>query len=457
MTAEPCAAKNGKNPPVSEQTVEGFPSLKVETRAAALLFGVGVLALTGTLSFRTVIGLPDYPLGSVDWAVLGIQCTVELIIAVGLGFFVTRTLRVGAAKAVLIVLAVIISVFKFLLFMAFIAIAEPPDSLLSPGTLILCSLVTLPLYWTFFPVISAVQTARASRSIDSPLQVTRALCSWLAGVSFISLVLGPDNVVRLWAFIAFTAALLLIRRGNIAIAKLEQWATDAIARGAPLYSIREGAADPSVPTVFDDDSPKAVIVRHEQDKASYRREPTQVDIAAIDPVKLQTKRSFTGRMGGKLAVSLSISALISALCWPFLHADDIPPRTLATAYPHSKVERYNEDIQKKRAPEGITLWKISMGEQREMVGFDNIRHVLLSKSELIVRAKDLPIEQLAELTNDVLFNGICCVVTTPKDDKTQDGELAKAPTIENDRLTFFRTYRGQTHKFVINLTTGEQN
>lgn len=428
---------------------QAFPKAKSIENGAVLGLAIGTLAVTATFGLRTAVFLPDYSAEGNEMAALAIHGAAEMVAALLIGFFVVWLRNGGLAKTLLVIVAVIVGFAKMLVLAFYVAVAEPPDALISPGTMLLCAWVTVPLWLSFFPVLSAIHAARRSRAIDAPIGVRAAVGAWLLGAGFTALVLGPDILVRAWSLIALGAAAGHAAIGAAEERRLHAWVRGAVTQGAPVYEVQEGAVPDEIPSVYEGDARLAVISAAHQDSASYRRDPARRPVAAIDPKGSLAPRSFQGRATRRAAVSLLVAVLAGALCWPFLHGSDLPPRKLAWQYNHWKISRYEEH----EIP-GVSLWTVQMDSRTNLVvGFDEEKNEVVEKEALFRRARGLSIPSLAKLANGVLYNGYCCVLTGMDMNglMAEQGEKPKEPHVLGGKLVFWRRLDGKLDRFEVEV------
>lgn len=433
----------------AEDAPAAFPSLRRVGIVAAFAFAAGTATMTASLGLRTAGFLPDYSLDSVEMAFLATQGTAELAFGLLVGFIVTFVRRGGIAKGVLVGTAVAVCLFKVLAFTAFVTLTEPPDASISPGTYLVCMGVTLPLWISFFPVLSALAEARNKRAIDGPLKALSAVSAWFFSVSLGSLILGPDLAVRAIGLVALAGAGLSVWAGARAERRLAAWLSEAVRSGAPVYSVQPGPASDDVRSVYEGEKREALLVTSRQDSASYRREPMRSILATFDPERVSAPRSYRARLKRPAGVFLLVGALASALSWPFLHGADLPPRRLSSQYNHVKITR-NEEYE---IP-GIVLWTVEMGlDNRRLVGFDSDQNRVIEGEALFRRARGVPTDTLAKLANSVLFDGRCCVLTGSEAPRYKDekGETAKAPVVAGDKLLFYRRNGDVAQLFTVDI------
>ena len=444
---EPRDGKNTAEGAAVADAERSFLNVKRIERGAAAGLAIGTLALTATFGLRTAVFNPDYSLAGEELFALGLHGAAELCAASLFGWIAVSIRREGAAKGALAAGAILICLVKVFVFGIHMTLPEPPQASLSPGTLLLCGVATLPLWLSFFPVLSAIHAARRARSLDAALGVRAAVSAWLGAVGLVSLVLGPDIAVRVWSLIALGAAALQVIRGTAELRRLVGWARGAITQGAPVYDVQEGAVPDEVPSVFEGDERVAVIRAAGQDSASYRREPSRRAVAAVDPTMALEPREFRARLNRRAGISLLVSALVVALCWPFLHGSDLPPRRLARMFDHRKISRTEE-----QEISSVVLWTVHMGAGANVtVGFDPDRNEVVEGQELLRRARGVPVPKLAKLANEVLFTGYCCVLVGsgadwPRDDQ---GQMPKEPHVKDGKLVFWRSLRGQVRRFEV--------
>jgi hypothetical protein len=443
------------------EEARAFPPARPIERSAAIALAIGTLSLTATFGLRTAVFLPDYTGGGQELTALAIHGAVELVAALVAGFLVVWLRREGLAKALLVVAAILASFAKTIVLMVYVRITEPPEALLSPGTLLLCGWATLPLWISFLPVLSAIHAARRARAIDAPLGVRAAVGAWLAAVALVSLVLGPDVLVRAWALITLGAAAFALLHGSAEEQRLAQWVRGAITQGAPVYDVQEGAVPDDVPSVYEGEARTAVISATRQDSASYRHDPVRVPVAAIDPGSALAPRSFRIRVRRRAAIPLLVGALAAVLSWPFLHGDDLPPRKLAWQYNHYNLKHHTEQ----EIP-GVSLWTVDMGAGsiavpidmemgpggRLLLGFDHDENAVVQGKDLFRRARDMQKDDLAKLANGIFYLGFCCVVTTEEPASPNDGGArAMPPSIQKGKLVFFRRKNGKLERFEVDV------
>ncbi len=434
----------------ADGAARAFPDPRSIERGAAVGLAIGTLALSATFGLRTAVFLPDYSRAEEELRLLALQGAAELVLALLVGFLVVWLRRPGVAKTVLVAVAVLASLVKSFILGYYIAIAEPPEASLSPGTLLICAWTTLPLWISFLPVLSSIGAARDARALDAPLGVRAAVSAWLAGIGLASMVLGPDTLVRVWSLIALGGAGIAFLAGSAEERRLSAWLRGAVTQGAPVYDVQEGPVVDEVPSVYEGEARAAVISTARQDSASYRRDPTRRPVAAIDPKTSLSPRSFRARVMRR--ISLLVVPLSAVLCWPFLHGADLPPRRLAWQYNHSKISR-NQDHE----IAGVTLWSVHETSGRALiVGFDHDRNEVVEGPALFRRVRDLPVDKLAKLANGVLFNGYCCVVT--EEDRTPPGDASgarpKPPFVDSGKLVFWRRYDGKVDRFEVEIEPG---
>lgn len=432
----------------SPEGAQPFPRTRAVERSAAFALAIGTLSLTATFGLRTAVFLPDYTLDDGEIAALGIHGAAELVLALLIGFVAVWLRSERVAKAALVVAAILAGLAKSFVLLMYVAITEPPDALISPGTLLLCAWASLPLWLSFLPVVSAAHAARRARALDAALGVRAAVGAWLAAVGLVTLVLGPDILVRVWSLITLSAAAVAFGAGSAEERRLHAWVRGAITQGAPVYDVQEGAVPDDVPSVYEGDARVAVISMARQDSASYRRDPARTPVAAVDPNRAVLPRSFRPRATRRTAVSLLVAALAVLLSWPFLHPDDLPPKKLAWQYNHHKIS-HDEDFE---IP-GVSLWIVQLGDGSRLVGFDPGRGDVVEGKELFRRARDMPVDRLAKLANSIFFMGHCCTITA--EDRlfpvNPDGPPPKTPFVENGKLVFWRRTNGQVDRFEVDV------
>lgn len=435
--------------PEIADAARSFPDRKRVERGALLAFAVGTLALTATFGLRTAVFAPDYAVEDGEIGALSIQGTAELVLALLAGALALWPRRPAIGKGILAALAILVSLTKGVLLAIFLVIAEVPAASTSPGTFLLCSLATLPLWLAFFPVLSAVGAARASRALDGPLNTRAAVSAWLLMVGLVTLVLGPDVLVRLWGLVALGGAALWASRGAEEERRLHAWARGAVTQGAPVYEVQEGAPADEIPSVYASDARRATVSAARQDSASYRRDPERRPVAAIDPTAALAPRSFVPRLKARAGVSVLVAALASALAWPFLHATNLPPRRLTTEYNHARIER-DTDFE---IP-GLTLWSVDHGTGSAfLAGFDPAANVVVEGEALFQRARRMPVDKLARFANRAHFRGPCCVVTDHDrlDPQAPDGPAPTPPFVDGGKLVFWRRFEGRLDRLEVEI------
>lgn len=424
-----------------------FPDRKRVERGAVLAFAVGTLALTATLGLRTAVFAPDYGVEDGEFGSLAVQGAAELIAALLTGAIALWPRRPAVGKGLLIALTIVVCLAKGVLLAMFLAIAEPPEGSMSPGTLLLCWLVTLPLWLSFFPVLSAVGAARASRALDGPLNTRAAVSAWLLMVGLVTLVLGPDILVRFLGLVTLGGAALWASLGAEEERRLHAWVRGALTQGAPVYEVREGAPADEIPSVYASDAREATVSAARQDSASYRREPERRPVAAVDPTAALAPRSFFPRLKARAGVSVLVAALASAFVWPFLHGGNLPPRRLALEYNHARIEQ-DTDFE---IP-GLTLWSVDYGGGSTfLTGFDPARNVAVEGDVLFHRARSMPVDKLARFANRAYFRGPCCVVSDHDrlDPQAPDGPAPTPPFVDGGKLVFWRRHEGRLERLEV--------
>lgn len=432
-----------------------FPSLRSIERGAALALVLGTLTMTATFGLRTAVFQPDYFAEPVQAVVLAGQAAFELFFALILGFLVVWVRRPSVAKTVLVVSALLLTALKGFLLAFFAVIGEVPSP--SPGTVVLCTLVTIPLWLTYLPVLSAIASARGAHILpvadpestsqntppahDSPFEIRAAVCAWLATVGLGAFLLGPDWLVRLWASLSLGGAAAHLAIGLAEEKRLSQWASQAIAQGPPSYQLGEEEPLPGIPALFAEHARKATLFGLSEQAGSYRQEPRKEPLAALDPAALKRPRSFARRVTRRLPVPMVYTILAVAISWPLLHPSDLPPRAVSLAFAHERIVPYTS-----YSIEGLTLWSVRRGAGKVIVGYDPEAHATVGGEQLFLRFRSVSKGDLAELANATMYGGEMYVLRGsdpgwPKDEK---GESPKAPFVQGDKLFFWRSAEGKS-------------
>lgn len=443
----PDAAAAPAAAPEAADAARSFPDRRRIERGAWLAFVLGTLVITACLGLRTAVFGPDYSLEGAELGALAVHGTAEIVVAMVVGAIALWPRRAGVGKGMLAGLAVLAILAKGVFLAMFLAIAEPPESSMSPGTLLICWLVTVPLWLSFFPVLTTIGVARQGKALDAPLDVRAAVGAWIGMLGVIALVLGPDVAVRFWGVIALGGAALWASRGAAEERRLQAWLRDAVGRGAPVYEVQEGAVADEIPSVYASDPRRAAIAVAQQDSASYRRDPSRRPIAAFDPQASLEPRGFGARIQLRASVSLVIALLASALCWPFLHGSDLPPRRLVQQYDHARLERITDF-----EVEGLTLWKVSYTPESSFVtGFAPGSNTVVEGEALFRRARHMPVGDLASFANSVYFRGPCCVVGARDrlDPEAPGGPAPTPPFVDGGKLVFWRRHEGNLERLEV--------
>ncbi len=429
-----------------------FPKLRSIERGALLGFVIGNLALATTFGLRTAFFQPDYHPEPAQLALLGIQGVAEILVSLSVCALALWIRRAGLSKTLLVVCAAALVLVKGFLLMAYVTLGEPNPWVLSPGTMALCALVSVPVWITFFPVLAAIRAARGARApttegasrdaaqasppaMDSPLEVRAALVVWLATVGLGTFVLGPDWPVRLWGSLVIGAAAAHLGIGLAEERRLVQWARQAIKQGPPAYVLQEEPPPAEAPSVFAADERKATLYAASEEAGSYRTGPAKKVFAAVDPVVSRAPRRFGKRVTARLTIPLVYTTMAVALSWPLLHSSEMPPRAVSAMYSHYPIAPHTG-----HQIEGLTLWSVRRMEgEHTLVGYDPETREVIDGERLFRRVRGVSLTDLADLANMMLYDGRFPIqrntATSPKDESGAD---PTAPFLDDGRLVFWR-------------------
>lgn len=433
-----------------------FPSLKAAERLAVLSFVVATFVMCATLGLRTAFFLPDHFVETEQLQWLTYQAVFDVVSACCVGVLVVWLRRPLLAKAILVTAALLIGLVKSFVASFLVSFAgEVNPWYTSPGTMLVCAFVNVPLWIAFFPVLNAVSKARGPRPekasyetfdkpppppapLDSPLDVRAATVTYLATVGIGSFLLGPDLLVRLCGGLACAFATAYFAVSLADEGRLVKWARQ-VASGADASLVaKEEAGPPSVPVLFAGTAPQVVLYTVSESAGSYRKGPEKAPVCALDPAGLKSRKGFGSRVGGRFFLALVPTILAVLLVLPMLEWVEVPPRAVTREYPHHEINR--DTITK---IEGLVLFNVQQpGNGRRLVGYDEDKREVVSGEPLFQRVH-APITEMADLANRILYDGRFPVL--------RDGEAGLArdrnpdvspPRYENGYLIFWRDVNG---------------
>ncbi|MFO0586851.1 MAG: hypothetical protein U0441_04900 [Polyangiaceae bacterium] len=437
------------------------PKLRHAELLAFCSFVLTTVILCGALGLRTAFYLPTYLLQMEELSLLGKQAVFDAVTAalvVGLAMwsrsrFLSKTLLLLAAIAIGVVKSGVAS------FMVSFA-GETNPWYTSPGTMLLCAFVNVPLWIGFFPVITALSKARGPEgktrspgvlqddhkkpvpALDGPLELHAAVVAWQMTVGLATLALGPDILFRLLGL-----ALIAGATSHLSVARREenrlfQWLRLSVEGSLPGVVMKEEPAPAGVPALYAEDASKAVLYTVAEEGGSYRKEPEKRPFATIDPARVKAPRGFFSRVSGRFFLALVPAILMVLLALPMIEWVEVPPRALTREFPHHEINR--DTITK---IDGVTLYNVEQpGGGRLLVGYDEDSNVVVRGMPLFQRAKG-PVTELADLANRILYDGRFPVMRDTDVYVLRDKEPnAKPPVYENETLTFWRNINGSPER-----------
>ena len=433
-----------------------FPSRKAAERLAISSFVLATFVMCATLGLRTAFFLPDHFPEPEQLRWLAYQAVFDIVTAVVVGALVVWIRRPILSKTLLVIAALLIGMMKSFVASFLVSFAgEVNPWYTSPGTMLLCALVNVPLWIAFFPVLNAISRARepsvdkAPHSgadkpspqpapLDAPFDVRAATVTFLATVGIGSFLLGPDLVVRLWGGAAFGLATAHFAIALADEGRLVKWAQQVASGGDSSLLAKEETTPEGVPSLFAGSAPRVVLYTVSEVAGSYRKEPEKKPICAIDPASLKTRRGFGSRVFGRFFLALVPTILAVLLALPMLEWVEVPPRAVTKAYPHHEINR--DTITK---IDSLVLFNVQQpGNGRLLVGYDEDTREVIAGEALFQRVH-APITEMADLANRILYDGRFPVL--------RDGEAGVArarnpdvspPRYENGYLIFWRDVNG---------------